>query len=249
MRVHRLVYAALDIPILQADNTGIDPRRSTDQRVSDLPANPARRERDHPVGASLATRQSDAASESRGTNDAELIGLVSAARRGERDALARLHQRFAPLVHAVLLTRVGRHDADDLTQDVFMQAMTKLHTLRDALAVGPWLATLARRAAADLHRRHHPHLQLTQGTDAPATNWRDIDRAQQADAALNAIRSLPEAYQETLVLRLVEGLTGPQIAACMGMTHGSVRVNLHHGMRMLREKLGLGQASDSEDAP
>jgi RNA polymerase sigma-70 factor (ECF subfamily) len=39
------------------------------------------------------------------------------------------------------------------------------------------------------------------------------------------------------MLRLVEGMTGPEIAARMGLTHGSVRVNLHRGMQMLREKL------------
>ena len=53
-----------------------------------------------------------------------------------------------------------------------------------------------------------------------------------------AIRRLPEAYRETLVLRLVEGMTGPEIAARAGLTPGSVRVNLHRGMLMLREALG-----------
>ena len=51
------------------------------------------------------------------------------------------------------------------------------------------------------------------------------------------IRSLPEAYRETLVLRLVEGMTGPEIAERTGLTPASVRVNLHRGMKMLREKL------------
>ena len=55
-----------------------------------------------------------------------------------------------------------------------------------------------------------------------------------AIAILDAIRSLPDAYRETLILRLVEGLTGPEIAARTGMTHGSVRVNLHRGMEQLR---------------
>ena len=50
---------------------------------------------------------------------------------------------------------------------------------------------------------------------------------------------MPDAYRETLVLRLVEGMTGPEIAAAAGMTHESVRVNLHRGMKLLREKLGL----------
>jgi len=51
------------------------------------------------------------------------------------------------------------------------------------------------------------------------------------------LRTLPETYRESLTLRLVEGMTGPEIAARLGLTHGSVRVNLHRGMRMLRERL------------
>jgi RNA polymerase sigma-70 factor (ECF subfamily) len=55
---------------------------------------------------------------------------------------------------------------------------------------------------------------------------------------LAAVRTLPEAYRETLMLRLVEGLSGPEIAEKTGMTSASVRVNLHRGMKQLREKLG-----------
>ena len=55
---------------------------------------------------------------------------------------------------------------------------------------------------------------------------------------LALIRTLPEAYRETLVLRLVEGMTGPEIAQRTGLTAGSVRVNLHRGMQQLRQKLG-----------
>ena len=45
------------------------------------------------------------------------------------------------------------------------------------------------------------------------------------------------AYRVTLILRLVEGFTGPEIAAQTGLTEGSVRVNLHRGMKQLRERL------------
>ena len=58
-----------------------------------------------------------------------------------------------------------------------------------------------------------------------------------AVAILDTVMSLSEAYRETLILRLVEGMTGPEIAARTGMTHGSVRVNLHRGMQQLRAKL------------
>jgi RNA polymerase sigma-70 factor (ECF subfamily) len=59
----------------------------------------------------------------------------------------------------------------------------------------------------------------------------------EALAVLEIIRTLPEAYRETLVLRLVEGLTGPEIAERTGLTPASVRVNLHRGMKLLRERL------------
>ena len=61
-----------------------------------------------------------------------------------------------------------------------------------------------------------------------------------AERTLAAIRGLPEAYRETLMLRLAEGLTGPEISARTGLTPGSVRVNLHRGMTLLRTALASG---------
>jgi RNA polymerase sigma-70 factor (ECF subfamily) len=48
---------------------------------------------------------------------------------------------------------------------------------------------------------------------------------------------LPDAYREPLMLRLVEGMTGAEIAERTGLTAASVRVNLHRGMKLLRDKL------------
>jgi RNA polymerase sigma-70 factor (ECF subfamily) len=60
---------------------------------------------------------------------------------------------------------------------------------------------------------------------------------QEAAVILAVVRTLPEPYREPLILRLVEGMTGPEIAARTGLTHGSVRVNLYRGMQLLRERL------------
>ena len=60
-------------------------------------------------------------------------------------------------------------------------------------------------------------------------------------AVLEMVRKLPEAYRETLLMRLVEGMTGDEIAERSGLTPASVRVNLHRGMKLLREKLGWNQ--------
>jgi RNA polymerase sigma-70 factor (ECF subfamily) len=175
----------------------------------------------------------EAAVDDTGTVDPD----VAAARRGDRAAWRRLHQRFARLVHGALLSRVSKQDADDLIQDVFVTALQKLGSLRDDGAFGGWLLQIARARAADLHRRARPASELSDGL--PGTSASAADRVEALEV-LRAIRSLPEAYRETLALRLVEGMSGPEIAEQTGLTPASVRVNLHRGMLLLKEKLNAG---------
>jgi RNA polymerase sigma-70 factor (ECF subfamily) len=158
--------------------------------------------------------------------------LVAAARDGDRAAFGRLYDRFFPMVHGLLLARVPRKDVDDLVHDTFLQAMKRLGSLRNPEAFGPWLAAIARNRARDHYRRGDDTLALPQ--EVPGTPHPEGE----AITVLAAIRRLPEAYRETLVLRLVEGMTGPEIAQRTGLTPGSVRVNLHRGLQMLREALG-----------
>jgi len=152
---------------------------------------------------------------------------------GDHDKFARLYELYAPLVHGVLLARMPRSEVEDLVQDIFLHALRKLHTLRDANAFGPWIAMIARNRATDFHRRSRDTVEVTddlQSSDSIGSKAEEI---------LAIIRTLPDAYRETLVLRLVEGMTGPEIAARTGLTHASVRVNLHRGMKLLRTKLGF----------
>lgn len=161
------------------------------------------------------------------------IGLVRAVLDGDREGFGRLYDLYAPLVHGILLARVPRTEVDDLVQDIFLHAFKKLHTLRDSSAFGPWIAMIARNRAVDYYRRSRETVEITDemgGTDKQESKAAEI---------LELIRDLPEAYRETLVLRLVEGMTGPEIAARTGLTAASVRVNLHRGMKLLREKLTL----------
>ena len=163
--------------------------------------------------------------------------LVESARAGNRGAFGRLYDRYARMVHGILLARVPRADVDDLAQDVFLSALRQLRSLRDAGAFGGWLAQIARNRARDYHRQSHVSLQLSADLAGPSPP------SPEALAALAAIRSLPESYREPLILRLVEGMTGDEIAARTGLTPGSVRVNLHRGMKQLREILGKEESS------
>lgn len=164
---------------------------------------------------------------------AEDSRLVREAREGDASAFTRLYERYARVIHGVLLARVARADVEDLVQDVFLAAWHRLATLRDPEAFGGWLTSIARRRAIDHHRRAVETTELPPDLEAPDGA---VPRAE-ALAVLGVILSLPDAYRETLVLRLVEGMTGQEIADRTGMTPASVRVNLSRGMRLLREKL------------
>ncbi len=159
--------------------------------------------------------------------------LVEAARAGNRAAFGMLYERYGSMVHGVLLARVPYDEVDDLLQDVFLAAMEKLATLRNPAAFPGWLAAIARNCAVDYHRR--PPAPAT-SAEAPVRS--DGPRTEALEV-LAIIRNLPEAYRETLTLRLVEGMTGPEIADRTGLTPASVRVNLHRGMKLLRARLGL----------
>jgi len=143
-----------------------------------------------------------------------VASLVALAAKGDRDAFGTLYQRFAPMV--------------------FLTAMNRLDTLRDQNAFGGWLAAIARNTARMEHRRNIRLVPLEADVAGTEHEQTGLDGA----TVLAAIRSLPSAYREPLMLRLVEGLSGNDIAGRTGLAPGSVRVNLHRGMALLRKQLG-----------
>ena len=175
--------------------------------------------------------------------DPESLAWVVEAQQGDRLAFARLHRRWAPVVHGILIAHVPPRDTADLLQEVFLAVLEQISTLERPDRFAAWLTTIARNRARDLLRRRRPTLDLDQvpePIDAHSSES-EVEAAEESRRILAAIRSLPEAYRETLALRLVEGLSGAVIAERTGMTHASVRVNLCRGMRQLRETLAAGE--------
>jgi RNA polymerase sigma-70 factor (ECF subfamily) len=162
--------------------------------------------------------------------------LLERARSGDATAFDALLRRVAPSVRGVLLTFVSAADADDLLQDVFVAAWRALPELHDGAAFCAWLLAIARNRARRFLARRRVHQPLPPdlvAAEAEASEPRPIE----GEEILALLRTLPEAYREPLTLRLVERMSGPQIAEATGLTHGSVRVNLSRGMELLRERL------------
>jgi RNA polymerase sigma-70 factor (ECF subfamily) len=160
----------------------------------------------------------------------ERVALMEAARSGNRAAFGTLYEEYGRMVHGVLLAYVCFAEAEDLTQEVFLKAMERIGTLRDDDTFGGWLAAIARNMAKDSLRRGKRWVPLLRDF------WVRPACDPDARRALDAIRKLPECYRETLTLRFVEGMTGPEIAGRTGLTEDSVRVNLHRGLKLLRSE-------------
>jgi RNA polymerase sigma-70 factor, ECF subfamily len=177
-------------------------------------------------------------------SDVEIVDLALgrqflAARDGDREAFGAIYRRFATTVHGIFVCRVGPAEAEDLVQEAFMRIFKGLGNVREVRALPGWICTLARNLATDQQRRMARRPRSTE--DSPrvlgALPGPDPEDGELRQRVWQRIQELPESYRETLTLRLVEGLSGPEIAARTGLKTTSVRVNLCRGMAMLRPLL------------
>ena len=162
------------------------------------------------------------------------IELIERVRNGDEEAFGELYKMFASMVHGVVLARVPRDDVQDIVQDVFLAAYKNLNSLKDDSLFGAWLAKVARNRAAEWYRTRKPTDELDESVRTGE------NKHGEAAEVLRVIRSLSDAYSETLIMRLVEGMTAKEIAERTGLKPESVRVNLHRGMELLRQRLGIG---------
>jgi RNA polymerase sigma-70 factor, ECF subfamily len=170
----------------------------------------------------------------------DLATTIRAVAAGDEQAFSRLYADYVRMVHAIVLGRVPRQDVDDLVQDVFVLVYTRIRELRNPAAFGGWLAAIARNRATDHLRHKHEQVELPDDV-AGGDPIED-----EAIAVLDVVRKLPDAYRETLLMRLVEGMSGAEIAERTGLTPASVRVNLHRGMKLLRDRLEPASAGRRE---
>src|SRR5580693_9568918 len=127
---------------------------------------------------------------------------VAAARDGDRAAFGRLYERYARLVHGVLLAKVPVSAVDDLLQDVFLRALRRLSTLRESGSFAAWLVTIARNLANDYHRRALPEEPLAD--DAPDNHLPENDFARGDQRAED--RTAEHAASPAPILTAIGGL-------------------------------------------
>lgn len=191
---------------------------------------------------------------SRASIDSELIAR---AQRGDADAFATLFHTHKPRVYSLCLRMTNNAaEAEDITQEAFLQVFRKLSTFRGDSALSTWLHRIAvNTVLMRFRKKSFTELSMdeTRTNDANAKpvrreyGGRDRRLAGSLDriALIQAIRELPEGYRTIFLLHEVEGYEHQEIAALLGCSTGNSKSQLHKAKMRIRELL----TSLQEDRP
>jgi len=169
-------------------------------------------------------------------------GISAAFIKGRPDALQLAYERFAPLVYTLALRSLGAvHDAEDVTQQVFVSAWRSRDTFDpERGSLGGWLTAITRNKIADMmQRRQRDQRVLAQvagraaapGSDGPGDNM--VDRIVLADE----LARLPESQRLVMTLAFYSDLTHEQIARTLELPLGTVKSHIRRGLLRLRSRL------------
>ena len=168
--------------------------------------------------------------------------LAARASGGSREAFGELVSRHQAAVRRVARAVTGdEHDADDAAQEAFLSALDRLETYDRKRPFGPWLMRIATNAAIDLLRRRAVRRAepldeaLTASSRSPA---RDAEHMELRAALATALAALPERQRAAVTLFDLEGYAHAEIADILGVPEGTVRSDVFHARRKLRESLG-----------
>lgn len=170
--------------------------------------------------------------------DAELAALAHA---GDRRAFGELVSRYAPQARRLARTILGDpDDADDAAHDGFLAALRHLGRYDPARPFGPWLLRIVANAASDRRRRRRVRQTdpLPPGVATGAVGPDEAtDLARLNQALREALSQLPERQRAAVVLFDVEGYSHREIGEVLNIPEGTVRSDVFHGRRTLRELL------------
>jgi RNA polymerase sigma factor (sigma-70 family) len=170
--------------------------------------------------------------------------VLAAFQRRDPDAVREMYRAYGRLVYAVTHRVLGRADlAEEATQQTFIQAWQAADRLDVDRDPAPWLATIARRAAIDIHRRESRRAATpldSVATDDPAvvTLPPDLGSLDAVWQVRRAIEALPPEEATIARMQHLDGLTHSEIAAKLGLAIGTVKSRSHRAHGRLANLLG-----------
>jgi RNA polymerase sigma-70 factor (ECF subfamily) len=184
------------------------------------------------------------------------LDLARRCRSGDAAAFEELYRAHAARLYTLLLRMTGSApDAEDLLQEVFLQAYRKLPTFRGDSSLGTWLYRLAINQCLDaLRGRQAKMARTTSSIDdiegcEPAAPMPPMPAAISRLDLERAIARLPDGCRAAFVLHDVEGFEHHEVAALLGISEGTSKSQVHKARLKLRAMLGEGASVPGSTAP
>ena len=168
--------------------------------------------------------------------------LAELAATGDHDAWELIYRAVYPRLRAYAVRHVGHHAAEDLVSETMTRAIRGIDGFRWTTAgIEPWLFGIARRAAADFHRRAGRHRRWFGAVASPVATspTDDMELADEHAAVRAAFARLSPGDRELLELRVIAGMSPEQTAEVLDKRPGTVRTAQSRALRRLRKGLGL----------
>ncbi len=173
--------------------------------------------------------------------DGEIVKRVLA---GDRDAFSLLVRKYQAMVHGVLFNAT-RNTAitEDLAQEVFLEAYSKLITLREPARFGGWLRSIAYNQGRNWHNRQRGRLLLVEDEaelknelGSPAEPSKRLENEERLKALLSVLDSLSESNRLIITLKYLEGLSNNEIAEFLEIPAPTLNVRIHRAINQLRDR-------------
>lgn len=170
------------------------------------------------------------------SNQEAVTRAVNAAKAGDMDAVRFLYLRYKDNVYGFVLSMVREpHEAEDITQQVFMKLMSSIHKYEPrAVPFMAWILRVARNVAIDHLRRRRTVTTEAMPELSGEGDESSRDRRWSLQAAFGA---LPEDQRNVVVLRHLVGLTPGEIAQRTGRSESSIHGLHHRGRQALKREL------------
>jgi RNA polymerase sigma-70 factor (ECF subfamily) len=197
--------------------------------------------------------------------------LVALAKHGDSQAFGRLYQRYVDRVYSFIAFRVRDvGQAEDLTQEVFLQALRGLDSFEWRGSMAPWLLRIARNAIIDHWRRkarrpeqpwaaleseeeegQRSRIERVATDDEVGHGMARAELSLDRDRIMEASRHLTELQQQVVALRFSASLSIKETAEVMGRSEGAIKNLQHHALKALRRRLDspVSRSGAKDDGP
>jgi RNA polymerase sigma-70 factor (ECF subfamily) len=193
--------------------------------------------------------------ESSSTDRAAAAAAGNGTTAGKREldgAFEGLYREHLRDVYSYCYYRIGNHhDAEDLTEQTFLQAYRHFERARresDGRPLRPWLIRIAHNLAANYHRdrarRPTAPLENVAPVEHPHDTERVVEGRERMREVMSGLERLPDDRREALIMRFSLGMSNREIARALGRSDGATKVLIHRAIKQLEEELQLAGASD-----